>query len=229
MRGDIGQQVRPHIRPEGLSGEPEVISGNGVKGKRSQWRVAVTGSDQVHAGRVADGMAVIRREENIVQALKVRFRFAGAQQEAGELRLRQEMPVGEDSFQQKGQAEVLRVRQADVHAAIAALMKIQLAEPVFLLTAPVGVVVGEAHFIIVVGLHPQRFNGHAEGLDAVVVDELAAQRLQNVYLLVISGSFQIADQSPQAGSAVHTLIPFRNVLKSIPCGCGAYKLWGKTT
>lgn len=136
----------------------------------------------------------------------------------------QKMSVGKGGFQQEGQAEVLRVRQADVHAAIAASVKVQLSEPIFLLAAPVGVVVRETRLVIVIRFYPQRLDGHAEGLYAVVVDEFAAQHLQDMYLLIAGGTFQIIDQGSQVGGTAHTLIPFRNVLNSIPLGWRSYKL-----
>ena len=154
MRGHIGEQVLPYIRPEVLPGEPEVILGYRVQRKRGKRRVTVTGSSQVYTGRVADDVAGIRGNEYVVQTLEVRFCFPGVQQEAGELRLCQKMSVGEGGFQQKGQAEVLRVRQADVRAAVAALVEVQLPESVFLFAAAVGVAVREVRFVIVVGFYP---------------------------------------------------------------------------
>ena len=45
-----------------------------------------------------------------------------------------------------------------------------------------------------------------------VVDEFAAQCLQDIYLLIVSGAFQIIHQSQKVGGDVHTLIPFRKNL-----------------
>ena len=58
---------------------------------------------------MADSVTGVRRVEYVLQMLEVRFRFAGAQQCARKLRLRQKVPVGESSLQQKGQAEILRI------------------------------------------------------------------------------------------------------------------------
>ena len=68
-------------------------------------------------------------------------------------------------------------------------MEIHLSKPVFLLAAAMGIVVGEMRFVIAIGLHPQRLNGHAKDLDAAIIDKLIAQHLQNMYLFIISGIF----------------------------------------